>query len=826
MAVLSACLGLLVFALLVEPCTAGLDAGSWELWVVLAGVALVASIVSVLGTVYFLRRQSRHNEVSVLDERGVGGHIGGPKNLRPLHVAEGWTNETSINGGAGEDGGSGIGTLPSTRGGTIQSVPSRSMSVRVGGGSRGQTSTDVEVFEEEGDDSGVFRTQDLAEWQVHREQVTVINEIATGTYGTVFRGQNHTSKATGHARCASAVAVKTLRNNAPEDLTQQFVREAKLLMRLNHPHIVRLVGVTVNSEPWRMLLEYAPHGELLSVVRKLKAYTAPLRPDEQLSLGAQLASGLDYLSRLGVVHRNVCLRNVLLARNNTIKLGHFRYTSLFRNPDTFDNMQRRGLLPTKWFPPEVLDNGPGSFSHASDVWSFGVALWELAADGKKPLREVPNSGLRGYLQGGQRLAKPRNCDSEFYEVMADCWAQQPKERPPFSLLWRQLSDLLDTMRDGASLEFRDIGRTIEEHEHNTAEVQGFGTGPRERKPRAPMPLPPDGPEDEPQYEDPDRVVDGGVVLPANISPLRMGPAVELGTKGQPEDVPDYSPVRSSGVYSLPNKNSTKRHSRLFETPPASADTSAIDNELTYQLPQDAVFPVPPPRPSLRRKNKQEQQEQQRVREINLALPPGTIEGDGAVTNAPAYIPAHPVHKDESEFEDAHESLQGTRDGYSDDDSDEPPPLRAISEEKQDARAIWLHPESSKKSTVKRLEAMGMEDGTFLVRSSKSKPGDRMLVVCYDGAAHNFRIKQIKREDSLLYTLDEVTEFTSLTKLVAHYSSDQSGEQLPTRLRTPCPRPDPRRSYRIEDTSASGGRDRRSMRATLDSDSSGYPLTRM
>jgi serine/threonine protein kinase len=294
-----------------------------------------------------------------------------------------------------------------------------------------------------GDPLALFPPADLLTWQLERSSVTILPEIGGGRFGAVHRGQHHTSGAHGHTRCAAAVAVKMLDLNAVtnshrDQLRREFLWEARLLSQLLHPNVMRLVGVTIEDEPWRMVLELCPYGDLLEVVRSCKNMNINLTYEEMLFYITQVASGMEYLGTQRIVHRDLCARNCFLSRANAVKISHFSSTAQLQVEPEYARLQRERRLPLKWFAPEVLESGIPAFSEKSDVWAFGVTCWEIITHGKKPYREVPESTLLSHLKSGKRLPKPPNAEDELADVLTDCWSAKPADRPTFQTLMRQV----------------------------------------------------------------------------------------------------------------------------------------------------------------------------------------------------------------------------------------------------------------------------------------------------------------------------------------------------------------------------------------------------
>uniref|UniRef100_A0A3Q2YYZ9 Tyrosine kinase, non-receptor, 1 n=1 Tax=Hippocampus comes TaxID=109280 RepID=A0A3Q2YYZ9_HIPCM len=244
--------------------------------------------------------------------------------------------------------------------------------------------------------------------------------LGSGSFGVVKKGEWHTP--TGRVL---PVAVKSLRSSMSrhaETLTD-FLQEVTSMQSLDHPHIIRLYGVVL-TQPLKMVTELAPLGSLYDTLRS-RQYEYPLA---RLWLFAcQIAAGMDYLETRRFIHRDLAARNVLLASKDMVKIGDFGLMRGLSHDADHYIMSAHRRIPFAWCAPESLR--VGSFSHASDVWMYGVTLWEMFT-----YCEEPWFGLSGRQREGERLEKPPDSPQELYAVMRKCWACEPAERPDFARL--------------------------------------------------------------------------------------------------------------------------------------------------------------------------------------------------------------------------------------------------------------------------------------------------------------------------------------------------------------------------------------------------------
>ncbi|ROL50942.1 Protein-tyrosine kinase 2-beta [Anabarilius grahami] len=229
-----------------------------------------------------------------------------------------------------------------------------------------------------------------------------------------------------------SVAVKTCKECAP-DVREKFVGEAVIMKNLDHPHIVRLIGV-IEEDPVWIVMELCQHGELGKYLTKnLQSLTSVTL----VLFSLQICKALVYLQGMNMVHRDIAVRNVLVATPDSVKLGDFGLSRYIEDEEYYKASVTR--LPIKWMAPESINFR--RFTAASDVWMFAVCMWEILSRGKQPFHWLDNRDVINQLEQGNRLPKPEQCPPALYSLMTRCWSYDPLERPTFTELACNISDV-------------------------------------------------------------------------------------------------------------------------------------------------------------------------------------------------------------------------------------------------------------------------------------------------------------------------------------------------------------------------------------------------
>ncbi|MEQ2228209.1 hypothetical protein ILYODFUR_006597, partial [Ilyodon furcidens] len=263
--------------------------------------------------------------------------------------------------------------------------------------------------------------------QISRDDILVGRILGEGFFGEVHDG---VYKSPSGER--TRVAIKTCKDCSTE-VKEKFLSEAELMKNLDHPHIVRLIGV-IEVDPVWIVMELYEHGELGNylVEQQYMLSTAKLT---QYCL--QICKALAYLERLNMVHRDIAVRNVLVASVECVKLGDFGLSRYIDEQEYYKASVSR--LPIKWMAPESINFR--RFTSASDVWMFGVCVWEIFSLAQQPFFWLENGQVINQLESGVRLQKPQQCPPTIYSLLTRCWAYEPHSRPTFSELVCSFSEI-------------------------------------------------------------------------------------------------------------------------------------------------------------------------------------------------------------------------------------------------------------------------------------------------------------------------------------------------------------------------------------------------
>ncbi|XP_007952267.1 tyrosine-protein kinase FRK [Orycteropus afer afer] len=273
-----------------------------------------------------------------------------------------------------------------------------------------------------------YKTVD--QWEIDRNSVQLLKRLGSGQFGEVWEGLwNNTT----------AVAVKTLKPGSMDP--NDFLREAQIMKNLRHPKLIQLYAVCTLEDPIYIITELMRHGSLQEYLQNDAG--SKIHLIQQVDMAAQVASGMAYLESQNYIHRDLAARNVLVGEHNIYKVADFGLARVFKvdNEDIYES-KHEIKLPLKWTAPEAICSN--KFSIKSDVWSFGILLYEIITYGKMPYSGMTGAQVIQMLGQNYRLPQPYNCPLQFYNIMLECWNAEPKERPTFETLHWKLEDYFET----------------------------------------------------------------------------------------------------------------------------------------------------------------------------------------------------------------------------------------------------------------------------------------------------------------------------------------------------------------------------------------------
>ncbi|GLV38614.1 Ror [Carabus blaptoides fortunei] len=294
------------------------------------------------------------------------------------------------------------------------------------------------------------------------ETLRFLQEIGEGCFGKVFKGELRRD-GSDHVEI---VAIKVLKESASREAEEDFMREVDIMSAFRHANILSLIGVVLRESGMSpmMVFEYMPHGDLAEVLRANARWypsspgsqrhhatdmnaTPVLHPKVLLSVALQIAAGMRYLAAQRFVHRDLACRNCLVSRGPVVKIADF---GMSRDVYTCDYYKIGGsrLLPVRWMSPESVMYG--RFTLESDIWSYGIVLWEIYSFGKQPYYGHTNEEVVKLILQGIMLIPPEDCPTLIYDLMRACWKTEPRDRIRFQDIFDKLEKAYENFEDRES----------------------------------------------------------------------------------------------------------------------------------------------------------------------------------------------------------------------------------------------------------------------------------------------------------------------------------------------------------------------------------------
>ncbi|CAF96564.1 unnamed protein product [Tetraodon nigroviridis] len=283
---------------------------------------------------------------------------------------------------------------------------------------------DTEVYESPYADPDELRSSTVDRSQLFLED----GELGSGNFGTVMKGIYKMKKT------EKTVAVKILKNDEDNlSVREEMLREANVMQQLDNPYIVRMIGIC-EAENLMLVMELAELGPLHKFLQKHKQISMK----NITELVHQVSVGMKYLEEHNFVHRDLAARNVLLVTQHYAKISDFGLSKAVAEDKSYYKAKGHGKWPVKWYAPECINYF--KFSSKSDVWSFGVLMWEAFSFGQKPYKGMKGNEVMQMIESGQRMEAPANCPSEMSDLMQACWTYKVEDRPSFSVVEPRLRE--------------------------------------------------------------------------------------------------------------------------------------------------------------------------------------------------------------------------------------------------------------------------------------------------------------------------------------------------------------------------------------------------
>ncbi|XP_068596188.1 tyrosine-protein kinase ITK/TSK [Brachionichthys hirsutus] len=266
------------------------------------------------------------------------------------------------------------------------------------------------------------------QWEIDPNELTLGKELGSGQFGLVQEGTWRDKK----------VAVKTMKDKKMSE--DDFREEARVMTKVSHSKLVQLYGVCTQCSPMCLVFEFMHNGSLSTYLQARKEH---ISPGVMLGMCVDVSEGMAYLESSNFIHRDLAARNCLVNHKSEVKVCDFGMTRLVLDDQYTSSMGSK--FPVRWSAPEVIRYA--KFSSKSDVWSFGVLMWEVYNKGRLPYENKTNLEVMEALNAGMRLLKPRLVPDEVYLLMEWCWKEKPEQRPSFAVLLHELAAIAEPAQE-------------------------------------------------------------------------------------------------------------------------------------------------------------------------------------------------------------------------------------------------------------------------------------------------------------------------------------------------------------------------------------------
>uniref|UniRef100_A0A8C1Q6X7 Receptor tyrosine kinase-like orphan receptor 2 n=1 Tax=Cyprinus carpio TaxID=7962 RepID=A0A8C1Q6X7_CYPCA len=330
--------------------------------------------------------------------------------------------------------------------------------------------------------------------ELNLSAVRFMEELGEDRFGKVYKGHLY---GTAPGEQTQVVAIKTVKDKDEGPLREEFRHEAMLRSRLQHPNIVCLLGVITKEQPMSMIFSYSGHGDLheFLVMRSPhsdvgssdddKTVKSTLEQADFLHIVTQIAAGMEYLSSHHVVHKDLAARNILVCDKLNVKILDL---GLFREVYSADYYKLMGTspLPIRWMSPEAILYG--KFSTDSDIWAYGVVLWEIFSYGLQPYCGYSNQDVIEMVRNRQVLSCPDDCPAWIYTLMLECWNEFPARRPRFKDIHARLRTWESLSNYNSSAQTSGVSNTTQNSSLSTSPISNISNA-RYVSPKKSSPFP-------------------------------------------------------------------------------------------------------------------------------------------------------------------------------------------------------------------------------------------------------------------------------------------------------------------------------------------------